>query len=201
MERASQEDDRRARERQIMDEGLWVKHLSCSLCPLFVCKVPLAAKEERGWWYELQGERGGKRIFQDEDVWQVCMRIVRFSTDLHVITRPGHGAPTVDNRKKRFTEHQFDKLRHNNPDMVTSEEFRPPPPPSYSRFHHDEPDNTVSATIKQFLSKAHKCFCTSVQVLKFNINFVARWSCVINHIFFKKLNLIKGLISSLTWNF
>ena len=74
MERASQEDDRRARERQIMDEGLWVKHLSCSLCPLFVCKVPLAAKEERRWWYELQGEGGGKRIFQDEDVWQVCMR-------------------------------------------------------------------------------------------------------------------------------
>ena len=60
-------------------------------------------------------------------------------------TRPGHGAPTVDNRKKRFTEHQFDKLRHNNPDLVTSEEFRPPPPPSYSRFHNDEPDNTVSS--------------------------------------------------------
>ena len=71
--------------------------------------------------------------------------------------RPGHGAPTVDNRKKRFTEHQFDKLRHNNPDLVTSEEFRPPPPPSYSRFHHDEPDNTVSA-IKQKLGSDHKCF-------------------------------------------
>ena len=72
---------------------------------------------------------------------------------------PLPGAPTVDNRKKRFTEHQFDKLRHNNPDMVTSEEFRPPPPPSYSRFHHDEPDNTVSGSGLKKLSKS--LFCSS----------------------------------------
>ena len=74
------------------------------------------------------------------------------------ISRPGHGAPTVDNRKKRFTEHQFDKLRHNNPDMVTSEEFRPPPPPSYTRFHRDELDNTVSSQFNKSAERLTKHF-------------------------------------------
>ena len=29
-----------------------------------------------------------------------------------VFARPGHGAPTIDVRKRRFTEHQLDKLKH-----------------------------------------------------------------------------------------
>ena len=29
----------------------------------------------------------------------------------HQFFRPGHGAPTLDVRKKRFTEHQLDKLK------------------------------------------------------------------------------------------
>lgn len=110
MERANMEDDRRARERQIMDEGL-------------------------NLWQQKKKE--------DDDMSYREREEAREFSKMRMFGRPGHGAPTVDNRKKRFTEHQFDKLRHNNPDMVTSEaEFRPPPPPSYSRFHHDEVDNT-----------------------------------------------------------
>ena len=57
--------------------------------------------------------------------------------------RPGHGAPTIDNRKKRFTEHQFDKLRTNGPETPGqfSEEFRPAPAPSHRRFDLDQMDS------------------------------------------------------------
>merc|ERR1719410_2841862 len=109
MERTNMEENRRARERQIMEEGLSL-------------------------WQQKKREDDDMNYREREEAKEY--------SKMRMFGRPGHGAPTVDNRKKRFTEHQFDKLRHNNPDLVTSEEFRPPPPPSYSRFHHDEPDNT-----------------------------------------------------------
>ena len=45
----------------------------------------------------------------------------------------------------RFTEHQFDKLRHGNPDLAAAPEpeFRAPPPASYRRYAGEDLDNTV----------------------------------------------------------
>ena len=45
----------------------------------------------------------------------------------------------------RFTEHQFDKLRHGNPDLAAppEPEFRAPPPASYRRYAGEDLDNTV----------------------------------------------------------
>ena len=67
-------------------------------------------------------------------VWQKCKIVV---TDN--ICRPGHGAPTGDIRKKKFTEHQINKERgiqksHSTFSLDNSADFVPsyPPPAKYS---------------------------------------------------------------------
>ena len=51
----------------------------------------------------------------------------------------------------RFTEHQFDKLRHGNPDLAAAPEpeFRAPPPASYRRYAGEDLDNTVGHVSRQ----------------------------------------------------
>ena len=51
----------------------------------------------------------------------------------------------------RFTEHQFDKLRHGNPDLAAppEPEFRAPPPASYRRYAGEDLDNTVGHVSRQ----------------------------------------------------
>ena len=67
-------------------------------------------------------------------VWQKCKIVV---TDN--ICRPGHGAPTGDIRKKKFTEHQINKERgiqksHSTFSLDNSADFVPSyaPPAKYS---------------------------------------------------------------------
>ena len=87
----------------------------------------------------------------EEDIRYRETEEAREFSKMRMFGRPGHGAPTVDNRKKRFTEHQFDKLRHGGQDgpgaagvNYQPEEYRPPPPPA-RRFQEDLLDN-VSAS-------------------------------------------------------
>ena len=83
----------------------------------------------------------------EEDIRYRETEEAREFSKMRMFGRPGHGAPTVDNRKKRFTEHQFDKLRHGGQDgpgaagvNYQPEEYRPPPPPA-RRFQEDVLDN------------------------------------------------------------
>ena len=91
----------------------------------------------------------------EEDIRYRETEEAREFSKMRMFGRPGHGAPTVDNRKKRFTEHQFDKLRH-GPDQPGAgaasyqpEEFRPPPPPA-RRFQEDVLDNVSSFSFLSF---------------------------------------------------
>ena len=93
----------------------------------------------------------------EEDIRYRETEEAREFSKMRMFGRPGHGAPTVDNRKKRFTEHQFDKLRHGGQDgpgaagvNYQPEEYRPPPPPS-RRFQEDVLDN-VSLLLTDRLS-------------------------------------------------
>jgi len=79
MERNNVEENRRARERIIMDEG-------------------------RAMWDQKRKE--------DDDLMHRETEEVREMSRNKMFGRPGHGAPTIDVRKKRFTEHQLDKLKH-----------------------------------------------------------------------------------------
>ena len=94
----------------------------------------------------------------EEDIRYRETEEAREFSKMRMFGRPGHGAPTVDNRKKRFTEHQFDKLRH-GPDQPGAgaasyqpEEFRPPPPPA-RRFQEDVLDNVSSFSFFHLLDK------------------------------------------------
>ena len=80
---------------------------------------------------------------EDDDLHYREREEAREYSKMRMFGRPGHGAPTIDNRKKRFTEHQFDKLRnHHDQDQAQFEELRPPPVTSHRRFH-DELDSSV----------------------------------------------------------
>ena len=75
---------------------------------------------------------------EDEDLHYREREEAREFSKMRMFGRPGHGAPTVDNRKKRFTEHQFDKLRHDHgAEQTQFEEFRPPPVTTNRRFNED----------------------------------------------------------------
>ena len=93
----------------------------------------------------------------EEDIRYRETEEAREFSKMRMFGRPGHGAPTVDNRKKRFTEHQFDKLRHGGQDQPGAatvsyepEELRAPPPPA-RRFQEDVLDN-VSSSSQPFCS-------------------------------------------------
>jgi len=76
MERNSEEDRRKAREKMIMEEG-------------------------KALWQRKQQEEEELRFMDVEEIKEI--------TKQRMFGRPGHGAPTQDIRKKRFTEHQLDR--------------------------------------------------------------------------------------------
>jgi len=98
MERSSQEEERRARERQLMEEGKLL----------------------------YQQKKAEEHDLATRDVEEI-KELAR----LKMFGRPGHGAPTGDIRKKKFTEHQLDQgLRRstsmfNLEDATESMSFRP----------------------------------------------------------------------------
>jgi len=98
MERNSQEEERRARERQLMDEG-------------------------RQLWQQKRAEEQDLATRDVEEIKELAR--------LKMFGKPGHGAPTGDIRKKRFTEHQQDQglkrstSMFNLEDATESMSFRP----------------------------------------------------------------------------
>ena len=141
MERNTLEESRRARERQIMEEG-----------------IALHQQKKK----------------DEEDIRYRETEEAREYSKMRMFGRPGHGAPTVDNRKKRyfiiindylitadadpavcsvrFTEHQFDSVRQGGSDQAGGsyqpEEFRPAPPPA-RRFQEDLLDNVSPSHTNQ----------------------------------------------------
>jgi hypothetical protein len=110
MERNVQEDNRRARERQIMDEG------------------------QQMWQQKKQ---------EETDLNQREMAEVRDMARAKMFGRPGNGAPTVDVRKKKFTEHQLDHDQKKGGEKDWEAEEAPPVRSRHAHSSEDYYDSHV----------------------------------------------------------
>ena len=91
----------------------------------------MGEKEKRGGGYLVPRSGGTKRTLKGKNVWTV-KKLNDFV--FHIFStnnsRPGHGAPTQDIRKKKFTEHQMNNLsRSQSLFGLDSEALAAPPGP------------------------------------------------------------------------
>ena len=84
-------------------------------------QISLEPQETGGKRPSVQGCWWHKAVAEIEDVWQVTSDIlsVRDWAPLH---RPGHGAPTGDIRKKKFTEHQLGRALRRSQSVFSLED-------------------------------------------------------------------------------
>ena len=109
MERSESEERKRQRERQLMEEGRCLVLLLKDTHNQIAFSGPFGrerSKKRSKCYFEML--KKSRNLLEQKCLESMTVSEVNKSILLE-ISRPGHGAPTQDIRKKKFTEHQINK--------------------------------------------------------------------------------------------